>query len=327
MAVTREEVTLAYKWMLGRIPFPKEIELWLDVPSVTELRRHFLESDEFSQSVRNQLELAIAGSPRPHTLPQNLAASRIDWQTDAHTSARLLDHVAQTWNKLGNERPHWSVLSSDSFLPDRITTTAGDFYASGATDAQRIVSALARHGIQPEAICRVVEYGCGVGRVTPHLAKLFHSVTACDISESHLTLARELIQTNGFINVTFLLARPPDFGMAEPFDFWFSHIVLQHNSPPLIAMILRQAFARLASGGIAMFQLPTYAIGYQFNTNQYLAAPTEPGTIEVHCLPQAVVFQLADEAGCVPLEIREDGAMGPPSAWLSNTFIFRKQRH
>jgi hypothetical protein len=111
--------------------------------------------------------------------------------------------------------------------------------------------------------------------------------------------------------------------MAEPFDVWFSYIVLQHNPPPVIAMVLRRALSMLAPGGVAIFQLPTHALGYRFDLAAYLAAPVSDA-IEVHCLPQSVVFRLAAEAGCVPLEVREDTAMGPPSHWLSNSFVFAK---
>lgn len=325
MTVSRDEIMSAYRWVLGRNPSSEEIEPWLGVGSAADLRRIFLRSPEFAASAPGCDSQSSAKS-RSHSdsLPHDLAPAHVEWETDSRTSAGLLDHVASTWNKLGRERPHWSVLSSDDFLPGRIETTADAFYASGATDANRIVSALARHGIRMADMKSVVEFGCGVGRVTPYLARTFPSVTACDISESHLRLACDTVRRSGHTNVHFQLTRPPDFGLNGSFDLWFSCLVLQHNPPPVIAMILRQAFARLAPGGVAMFQVPTYSLGYQFATQAYLASPTATGTIEVHCLPQAVVFHLAHQAGCVPLELREDGLMGPPSAWLSNTFLFRK---
>jgi SAM-dependent methyltransferase len=117
------------------------------------------------------------------------------------------------------------------------------------------------------------------------------------------------------------VARAPDFGMAETFDLWFSHIVLQHNPPPVIANVLRRMFSMLAPGGVAIFQVPTYSPGYRFNAEVYLAEPRQKN-IEMHCLPQPVVFKLAAQAGCIPLEVREDLAMGYP--WISNIFVFRK---
>lgn len=321
MPVLPADVSSAYRWLLGREPAPEEVKLWLPVESVAELRRLFLDSAEFRAIMaRFRGSTAESGARLPLSLPP----SRIDWQSDPETETILLQHVTRTWTMLGHDRPHWSVLSADAFLPERIEDNADWFYASGADDAKRILSALARHGLAPDDIKQVVEYGCGVGRVTPYLAEAFKSVTACDISESHLGLAREAVERGGHTNVRFILARAPEFGLTDAFDLWFSYIVLQHNPPPVIAMILRRAFRMLAPGGIAMFQVPTYASDYRFATQDYLANPTDAGTIEVHCLPQSVVFQLAHETGCVPLEVREDDAMGPPSAWLSNTFIVRK---
>ncbi len=112
--------------------------------------------------------------------------------------------------------------------------------------------------------------------------------------------------------------------MTEPFNLWFSYIVLQHNPPPVIAMILRRAFEMLLPGGIAIFQVPTYARGYRFELAEHLAKASAAGEIKVHCIPMPVVFQLARDAGLAVLEVHEDAAMGPPSAWLSNTFVFVK---
>ena len=166
----------------------------------------------------------------------------------------------------------------------------------------------------------------GVGHVTPHLATTFRQVTAIDISATHLKMAEHELARRGSSNVKLSLARAPAFGMAEPFDLWFSHIILQHNPPPIIAMILRRAFKMLLPGGIAIFQVPTYARGYRFELAKHLAKTAAVGEIEMHCIPMPVVFQIAREAGLATLEVREDAAMGPPSAWLSNTFVLRKCR-
>lgn len=164
-----------------------------------------------------------------------------------------------------------------------------------------------------------------VGRVSIHLAQRFKSLIAIDISESHIALAAEAARDAKIANSHFGSATAPTFGMTKSFDVWFSFIVLQHNPPPIIALVLKRALSMLAPGGIAMFQVPTYASGYSFDVARYLAAPTPAGTIEVHCLPQPVVFAIAADCGCVPLEVREDTAMGPPSHWLSNAFVFAKR--
>jgi hypothetical protein len=111
--------------------------------------------------------------------------------------------------------------------------------------------------------------------------------------------------------------------MSTPFDLWFSRIVLQHNSPPIIALILQRALALLSPGGVAVFQVPTYARGYGFSLDRYLARLHDDSAIEMHVLPQPVVFAIAEAAGCVAVEVLEDGSIGVAN-WYSNTFVFRK---
>jgi SAM-dependent methyltransferase len=114
--------------------------------------------------------------------------------------------------------------------------------------------------------------------------------------------------------------------MTAPFDLWFSRIVLQHNSPPIIALILRRALSLLAPGGVAVFQVPTYAKNYAFMLDRYLGRLDQDGQIEMHVLPQHVVFAIAAEAGCVALEVLEDGSIGIAN-WQSSTFAVHKPGH
>ena len=72
--------------------------------------------------------------------------------------------------------------------------------------------------------------------------------------------------------------------------------------------------------------MPTECTGYSFDPADYLAGSDPADTTEIHALPQAVVFALALEAGCLPVEVREDGLVWPPTACLSNRFIIAKPR-
>jgi len=321
MPVSDQDIESVYRLLLGRSPHPDEIAIWRTAQSMDSLRIATLRSDEFGAllcRVRNDLR-----DPIPARLPINLPEAVVESEVTPPQMETLLQRVSQTWTQLGRDRPHWSVLSSDYFLPDKIEQTRCDFYASGSEDVDLIHQVLRRHAKVAPKCPRVVEYGCGVGRVTPHLADAFGNVTAIDISTTHMELARHAV---GRRTVDFRLARWPEFGMARPFDLWFSRLVLQHNPPPLIVLILRRAFELLAPGGMAVFQLPTFAAGYEFEVSRYLKHAPSEGTIEVHCLPQRTVFEVAAEAGCVPVEIREDMDMGPPNCWLSNTFVFAKPR-
>jgi SAM-dependent methyltransferase len=224
---------------------------------------------------------------------------------------------------LGEERPHWSVLSSDQFSPEHIASTEAEFYLSGATDVAELLATLARAGVDPSGYRTAFEFGCGIGRVTPHLARHFARVVACDVSASHLRLAAARIKATGIENAEIVRATMPDFGMTQPFDLWYCRIVLQHNPPPVIRLILERACELLTPNGAAVFQVPTYAPRYRFSLTEYLETIEKPGNIEMHVLPQQEIFAIAQRAGCVPLQVAEDDSIGVPG-WVSNVFTFRK---
>ena len=192
--------------------------------------------------------------PSPnYQVPLDVPAIEVEVTVEPDLAATLLAHVEQTWNRLGQEQPHWSVLSADQFKPDRIAEHEDDFYASGAADTNMLLAVLRRNGFAPERFARVLEYGCGLGRVTAHLASAFPAVIACDISQSHLLQAKQTLARTGTTNAEFRLVSLPEFGMHNSFDLWFSRIVLQHNPPPVIAMILGTGARLLSAGSVWRF--------------------------------------------------------------------------
>ena len=218
------------------------------------------------------------------------------------------------------------MLSADDFLPGRIKDTETSFFASGQQDVNDLIALLARHGKSAADFAQVIEFGCGIGRVTPHLARTFRHVTACDVSTSHAAMAEKVVAGAGVRNVRFEPVVDDRFGMDDGFDLWFSRIVLQHNPPPVIARILERAFVLLEPGGMAVFQVPTYATGYRFRLAEYLARDRSADGIEMHVLPQSAVFAIARDCGCEPLDVLEDGSAGPMQDWCSTTFVMRKPR-
>jgi SAM-dependent methyltransferase len=248
---------------------------------------------------------------------------QVDWQCTGTTLERLSARVAASWAELGETKPHWSVLSHDEYLPSRIAGSEEEFFASGRVDRDWLVATLARAGRKPGDFTTVLEYGCGLGRVTNHLAECFTRVIARDISGPHLGHARARSAEIGLTNIDYGLALPPDFGMAQPFDLWFSFIVLQHNPPPIMAAILRLALKWLVPRGLAVFQIPTYARQYRFEIDSYLESAPTPGAFELHCLPQSAVFAIAHEADCRIREVFEDSSIGEPD-WVSNVIVLEK---
>jgi SAM-dependent methyltransferase len=185
---------------------------------------------------------------------------------------------------------------------------------SGDVQTRQLDACVRRAGIDPTSLAAVFEFGCGGGRVLRHLAARFASAAGCDLSPLRLAAA-------GPGAGALSLVDDLRFGMSEPFDLWYSHLALQSLPPPLIARVLRRALALLRPGGLAVFQLPTYAKGYSFDPE----APSRADpAADRHMLPQRVVFDIASAEGCVPAEVFEDLAVEPYPLWRSSVFVLRK---
>jgi SAM-dependent methyltransferase len=108
----------------------------------------------------------------------------------------------------------------------------------------------------PAGECRVLEIGCGAGRMTRWMATHFGSVTALDVSAEMLSRAETALDS--FPNVEFVQGTGFDLaGCASGvFDLVFSYIVFQHiPSASVISNYVREAARVLKPGGCFKFQL------------------------------------------------------------------------
>jgi SAM-dependent methyltransferase len=316
----RQHVIQAYRMFLGR---PPESEAAIaahlaEAPTIRDLRSRFMGSAEF----RAQFDPT---GWRP--LPLDLPPERIEATATEADLAALLARTGRAWAAMGEAEPHWSVVSDDRFRPERMAENANAFAATGEASCRLLLGLLARHGAAPADLPRCLEFGCGVGRVTIPLARAFARVTGCDISPAHLALARRAGEEAGLPNLSWWQAGPEAPMPDGPWDLWFSMLVLQHNPPPVSRHILARAFAGLAPGGLAVFQVVTHIRGYAFRAADHLAAP-ETLSMEMHALPQAEVFALAAAAGLQVLEVRDDShaSTRQPGRYGSHCFVLRRPR-
>src|SRR5262249_1189097 len=148
----------------------------------------FIGSGEFRARAPAALKLMLSGEEPPRT---------IETAGDPLLLERLFDHVNESWHHLGETDPYWSVLTAPQYRGKTSQEDIERFFASGAADVQRLEAALARVGLALDGNGTCIEYGCGLGRVTRHLAPRFARTIGVDISAAHLKLARELADADG----------------------------------------------------------------------------------------------------------------------------------
>jgi SAM-dependent methyltransferase len=283
--------------------------------TLVELSARMMGSAEYKRKHPAAATLSMSGDE-----PANV----IDLDPDPDEMRLLFDHVEATWSKLGNEDPYWSVSSGDQFRKQNISKTIDAFYARGRTVVDAFLTTLHRCGVDTDAIQSVMDFGCGLGRNTMWLAETFDSVVGYDISASHLRIADDQLRSKGHHNTRLVELQLSGLNHLEPVDAVFSVIVLQHNPPPLIAVLVDRLLDALKPNGVAYLQVPTYQHGYSFDLVDYLSDLEPDRGMEMHVLPQRAMFDIADRHGCRPLEVLEDSWAGQRLRVRSNTFILKK---
>lgn len=318
--ISSEAIVWAYRLFLGREPENQAIidEKVARLSDLQAVRREFLQSEEFQRSYR--------GRRRP-TMSGHEPSMLIDATSSDEELQLILEHLHATWQYLGETEPYWSVLTVPKYRKENIQQTHESFYDSGQSSANQFFATLSRNGVDPATLTVCLEYGCGVGRVTYWLAQRFQTVYGYDISRPHLREAESFLNSKGLTNVALRQVRlVKDIQDFPQVDAIYSVLVLQHNPPPVISLILHEFMRALNPGGVAFFHVPTYRQGYGFFLQQYLQHDaTQHNDMEMHVLPQRHIFEIVQHAGGKVLEVTEDGSASEQHEQVVNTFLVQKE--
>jgi len=166
---------------------------------------------------------------------EQLDKMRLDWDERARQNARFF---------VNTEREQW---------------TDEEFRESGRrTVEEEILTDMINicQGKDPKQM-KILEIGCGAGRVTRALSEVFGEVWAVDVSGEMIRQAGEFLRDRG--NVHLLQNNGADLeGITESasFDFAFSTIVFQHiPSRDVIVGYVREVHRLLRPGALFKFQV------------------------------------------------------------------------
>ena len=159
--------------------------------------------------------------------------------------------MREDWDAMASQNAHYYVLSWKEFAdPGRIDEER--FFATGRVVVDDMLSSL---HIVPRRQWKVLEVGCGLGRLTRRLAELAPDTTGVDVSPQMIERARRLNP-----ELQFQVVSGVDLSLFADctFDLVFSFIVFQHVPSSRITLNYVSEIARvLKPGGLAAFQAPT----------------------------------------------------------------------
>ena len=167
--------------------------------------------------------------------------------------AAILKKMQQDWDARARENARYYVATGKQDWTDQ------EFFESGdRTVSEEVLTDMINicQGREPGQM-RVLEIGCGAGRVTRALSKVFGQVHGVDVSGEMVARARRALEDrpNAFVyqNDGATLNVLPE---GVEFDFAFSTIVFQHiPSREVIENYVREVQKRLKAGSLFKFQV------------------------------------------------------------------------
>ena len=165
-------------------------------------------------------------------------------------------------------------------------------------------------GKSPEQM-RVLEIGCGVGRITRALANVFHEVHGVDISAEMVARARRFLASvpNAHIHQNSRADLKP-LGTRD-FDFAFSFVVFQHiPSLSIIEDYVREAGRVLKPGALFKLQVQGRPAARWYHRNSWFGASISS---------EQQARRLAERCG---FEARHFRGAGTQYFWL---WLFKKE--
>ena len=163
-----------------------------------------------------------------------------------------LDKMRADWDARARENARYYVNTATESWTDEA------FFATGErTVAEEILTDMTNicQGREPKQM-KVLEIGCGAGRVTRALANLFGEVHAVDVSGEMADRAKRALEGHPHAHVYQNNGMDLSIVPGENFDFAFSTIVFQHiPSRDVIENYVREVSRLLRPGGLFKFQV------------------------------------------------------------------------
>ncbi len=171
----------------------------------------------------------------------------------------VANNADRDWQEWGRKNPYFGVCSDPKFLNANLNGDVLDeFFASGESHVEHVYSVI-RAAIRPEfKPDRVLDYGCGVGRLVVPLAHRSSEVIGVDISPEMLELARANCTRLHATSARLLHVSELDTVAPGTMDLVHSFIVFQHIPVARGELMFRRLIALIAEGGVGAIHL-TYA--------------------------------------------------------------------
>jgi SAM-dependent methyltransferase len=185
------------------------------------------------------------------------------------------------WEEWGRRDPYFGVLTHPRFRRANLTESAkNEFFESGRVHVEYVLQVIRNHIDADFTPKRVLEFGCGVGRILIPLARVANEAVGLDVSPSMLKEAERNCTERGITNVQLLTGDVESSLLGDSFDLIHSYIVFQHIPPERGKIIFLKLLKHLRPAGVGALQL-TYSkkrFASTYGIDPTVAQPNSVGT-------------------------------------------------
>jgi SAM-dependent methyltransferase len=185
------------------------------------------------------------------------------------------------WEEWGRRDPYYGVITDPKFRRSAINENSRRaFFESGAAHAHHVLTMIRKHVNSEFVPRRVLDFGCGVGRVLVPLAAVAEEAIGVDVSPSMLEEARRNCDERQVRNVRLLPSDDNLSTLTGTFDLIHSCIVFQHIPVERGRAILSRLLRYLSWGGVAAIHI-TYSKSIFAATHGVPPPATRPAPAEL----------------------------------------------
>jgi SAM-dependent methyltransferase len=168
---------------------------------------------------------------------------------------------SEQWRRFGDLDPYFGVISDDKYRKDRLDEhVRAEFFESGRLSVSQVLTLLAEYVPTDKPLRRVLDFGCGVGRLALAFANVAdEQVLGVDVSPGMLEETNRNAVRAGLTNVHTRLT--DELGQEDvEFDLIHSQCVFQHIRPELGQPLLISLLRRVRSGGQVAVHVTTQPV-------------------------------------------------------------------
>ena len=256
-----------------------------------------------------------------------------------------LAELKNDWEHLAERDALWAILTDNRKVGGK--WEVDEFMATGVAEIDTVLRHLRRIRQVPDPNGAVLDFGCGVGRLTQALAPSLCLLCRRGYFWSRWIEKAEAL--NRHLHCRYVVNAEEKLPFADgTFSFIYSNIVLQHVPPRFAEGYLREFVRLLAPGGVLVFGVQDSCAGVssvmvrvrqivRLRSRIKSALGMSVGNMQMNCLPESAVRRAIGAAKVVDVQFTNSAAKDfngrldylsqpPTSGYIGKQYCVVKER-